>query len=514
MVSRIRLLAVLSLVLAASLSLAQAQPGPDLRIAVSTEVEGWNPLEGPFGASINYHDLVMETLVYWDADLQLAPGLAVSWEAIDDLTWELELRRGVNFTNGEPFNADAVVFMFDAILNPEGREAPTTQRANYRPLERIEVIDDYTLRFVTSEPYPLLVRYMAYEPRAVAPAYYQEVGMMEFAHNPVGTGPYTLTEWVKGDRFVLDPNPDYWGGSPANGSRLVFRPIPEDTTRVAELVTGGVHIAENVPGDLVPLVEGSDVVGPVTVPGLHCVYVNLRPEDMFPNQALREAFFYATNRDEIIHDLLGGYADPLDQGNCVTPYEFGYDPSIEPWPFDLELARQKLEEAGYQGEVIQMYWPEGEVAQVDQLAEVLQAQWGRAGLNVTIHKMEYGLWRQNWSARTIPGHIFLKRSASKALDSDARLIPSVHCRDQELGFGRVSFYCNPEIDPLIREARITVDPERRQELYSQVWSTHRDDAHHLTLYSPRVVYGMTNALEWQPTIEGFWGAIAQAVWID
>jgi peptide/nickel transport system substrate-binding protein len=491
----------------------QAQPD-DLRIAVSTEVECWNPLEGPCGASINYHDLVMETLVYWDDDLNLTPGLAVSWEAIDDLTWEIRLREGVTFTNGEPFDADAVVFMFDAIVNPEGRQAPTTQHANFRPLERIEVLDQYTLRFHTSDPYPLLVRYMAYEPRAVAPAYYQDAGMDEFGQRPIGTGPYQLIEWVKGDRFVLAPNPDHWAGVPQIQSRLVFRPIPEDTTRVAELISGGVHIAENIPGDLVPLLETSEDVRPVTVPGLSCVYVNLRPEDMFPNQALREVFFYATNRDEIINDLLSGYADPLDQGTCVTPYEFGYDPTIEPWEFDLEMAREKLEEAGYGGEEIQMYWPEGEVAQVDQLAEVLQAQWRRAGLNVSIHKMEYGLWRQNWSARTIPGHIFLKTSASKALDSDARLIPSVHCRDQELGYGRVSFYCNPDIDPWIREARVTVDEERRQELYSAVWAQHRDDAHHLTLYSPRIVYGMSNSLEWQPTLEGFWGAITNAVWTD
>lgn len=493
---------------------ALAQPGEDLRVAVSRDVECWNPLEGPCGASIQYHDLILDTLVRWDAELNLEPRLALSWEALDDFTWQFALRQDVTFTNGEAFNADAVLFMFDAILNPEGREAPATMQASYRPLERIEVVDEYTVRFITSEPYPLLPRYMAYEPRAVAPAYYREVGMDEFGARPIGTGPYTLSEWVRGDRFVLEPNPAYWGGQPENGSRLVFRPLPEDTTRVAELLTGGVEIAEFVPGDLVSLVEDSASARPVTVAGLRCIYINLRPEDMLPNQALREAFFYATNRDEIVNDLLGGYADALEQGNCVTPFEFGYDPTIEPWPFDLELARQKIEESGYRGEEIALYWPEGLVAQIDQVAEVLQAQWARAGLNVSLNRMEYGLWRQNWSARTVPGHIFIGGSASKALDSDARLIPSVHCRDTELGFGRVSFYCNPEIDPLIQEARITVDEEKRQAMYSQIWSTHRDDAHHLTLFSPRVVYGMSNNLEWQPGIEGHWGLIIDARWVD
>lgn len=489
-----------------------AAPDP-LIVGVSKDTECWNPLEGPCGASIKYHDLVLETLLYWDEDLQLAPSLVTSWSNIDDLTWEFKLRQGVTFTNGEPFDAQSVVFMFDALLNPEGRDAPTTMAANYRPLERIDVIDDYTVRFVTSEPFPLLARYMAFEPRAVAPAYYQSVGADEFGRHPVGTGPYKLTEWVPNDRFVLEANEGYWGSAPVFGN-VIFRVIPEDTTRVAELAVGGVHVVENVPADQAEIIRRRAGRQLVVVPGLTCVYINLRPEDRLEDEKLREAFRYATDHAEIIDGLLGGLATPLREGNCVTPYEFGYDPTIEPWPFDLEKAKQVLAESSYDGREIEFYYPDGVVAQLDQVVQVLQEQWGRAGLNVSIHKVEYGLWRQNWSARTVPGDIFLNTSGAKALDSDARLIPSVHCRNTETGAGRVSFYCNPEIDALIDAARVTVDPAERQALYAEAWGLHRDDAHHLTLYSTSVMYGIVDGIVWSPSIEGFWSTIAKAVWSE
>lgn len=511
--TRFRLFAATVVGLLISLQAALAAAPDPLVIAIAKDTECWNPLEGPCGASIKYHDLVLETLLYWDDDLQLAPGLVTSWSTIDDLTWEFKLREGVTFTNGEAFDAQSVVFMFDALLNPEGRDAPTTMAANYRPLERIEVIDDYTVRFITSEPFPLLARYMAFEPRAVAPEYYQSVGANEFGRRPIGTGPYTLTDWVPNDHFDLRANEGYWGDVPVF-KNLVFRIVPEDTTRVAEIAVGGVHIAENIPADQADIISRRSGRQLLVVPGLTCVYINLRPEDRLEDAKLREAFRYATDHSEIIDDLLGGLATPLREGNCVTPYEFGHDPSIEPWPFDLEKAQELLAESSYDGREIEFYYPDGVVAQIDQVVQVLQEQWARAGLNVSIHKMEYGLWRQNWSARTIPGDIFLNTSGAKALDSDARLIPSVHCRDTETGSGRVSFYCNPEIDVLIDLARVTVDPETRQELYAQAWGLHRNDAHHLTLYSTSIMYGIVDGISWNPSIEGFWGTIARAAWTE
>lgn len=499
---------------------AAAQPttppeegGPDTEIVIATsqDIECWNPIEGPCGQSLRFHDLVMDRLFTWSRDGELTPNLATSWELIDDLTWEIKLREGVTFSNGEPFNAEAVQFMYDAVLNPEGRQPPPTTVGSYRAVERIDVIDDYTVRFITSEPFPLLVRYMAFEPRAIPPKYYSEVGMDEFGLKPIGTGPYKLVEWVKNDHFTLEANPDYWGPKPTI-QRLIFRPIPEESTRVAEALAGGVDIVERVSSDLVSEVENSDILHKVTAPSLRILMVNLRAEDRLTNQALREAFFYATDLDLIIEEVLRGLGDKIGAGNPVTPYEFGYDPSIPDWPYDPEMAKQKLEEAGYDGHEITLYYPEGELANVDQVAEALQAQWAAVGLNVSIHKQEYGLWRTNWTAREIDGDIHMMSGNAKGMDSDARLVPQVHCYNPEEGLGRVAFFCDPEIDKLIEESRSTMDMEKRQELISEAWSRHRDAAHILTLYAPRDVYGVTNQLEWQPALDGVWSSLVDAEW--
>src|SRR5262245_30731207 len=164
-------------------------------IAVGFDAECWNPIEGPCGRSLGYHDLVMERLLTFDKDMKLAPGLASSWEIVNDTTWEFKLRQGVTFTNGEPFNAQAVVFMFDAVLNPQGRDAPPSTIGRYALLKQIDVVDDYTVRFITKEPFPVLGNYLAFEPRAVPPKYYAQVGKDEFGKKPIGTGPYKLTEW-------------------------------------------------------------------------------------------------------------------------------------------------------------------------------------------------------------------------------------------------------------------------------------------------------------------------------
>ncbi len=480
-------------------------------IAVASDAECWNPLEGPCGRSLHYHDMIMDRLVVLDRDNNLAPGLATSWKIINDKTWEFKLRQGVKFTNGEPFNAAAVVFMFDPIVNPKGRTAPPTMRGNFRPLEKVQIVDEYTVRFLTKEPFPLLAQYMTYEPRAVPPKYYNQVGRDGFGLKPIGSGPYKLVEWVKNDHFTLEANPDYWGPK-SQVKTLVFRPIPEETTRLAELLAGGVQIAEDISSDQVSELDKSKIAHKTTVGSLRTVELNLRPDEKLTNKALREAFEYATNIDTIIKDILGGYADKLGAGNPVSKYEFGFDPTIPEWPFDLEKAKQKVKESGYDGKPLELYFPEGDVPSIDRVAEALQAQWAVAGLKVKINKQEYGLWRTNWTNRTIPGDIFLKSSTAKAMDSDGRLVPNAMCNDPGKGLGRVSFFCNSEIDKVILQSQGTMDPKKREELLKKAWRMHRDHAHYIALYNPRFIFGVSNKLEWQPTVEGLFSCLVDAKW--
>jgi len=161
------------------------------------------------------------------------PGLATSWTNVNPTTWEFKLRPGVKFHNGEEFNAEAVKFSIERVLNPD-------QKARWRwafaDIERVDAVDPLTVRIVTKVPFPTLITNLAFCMPIVPPKYVREKGDTHIATNPVGTGPFKFVRWRKDDALVLEANDSYWRGSPKIKT-LIFRPIPDESTRVAALAT-------------------------------------------------------------------------------------------------------------------------------------------------------------------------------------------------------------------------------------------------------------------------------------
>lgn len=489
---------------------APTQASGKVTIAVSRDVTCWNPNEGPCGSDVSYHDLITERLLRFDANLKLAPGLAESWRLVDDLTWELKLRKNIKFTNGEPFNADAVVFMFQPALHPDKYKPPASTPGRYRFLKEVKVIDEYTVQLITSQPYPVLGNYLAFEPKVVPPKYYQEVGMDGFSAKPIGTGMYKLIEWVKNDHYTLEANPDYWGVKPTIKT-LVFRPIPEEATRLAEVLAGGVDIAATLSGDLAGEVNKSNIARLVTAPGTRSVYVNLRPADKIQSKPLREAFFYATDIDTIIKTLLDGVVEKTGAGNSISRYEFGADFTIPVWPYDPEKAKAKLKEANYDGKEFVMHWSIGSLPAIDKVAEALQAQWAAVGLKVKLAPMESGVFNTAWRATApMPGDIYLISGGAATMESEARMNSEVRCVNAATGAGRVSYYCNQEVEKLLDQAVVTMDDAKREALYKQAWRIHRDDAAILALWTLRGIFAVNNRIDWPKSIDENWTDIVTA----
>ena len=185
-----------------------------------------------------------------------SPGLASSLRNVNALTWELKLRTGVKFHNGEPFNAEAVKFTIDRVLDPATK---SVTRGNFTWIKEVKVVDDSTVQLVTAKPFPAAPEFLtlAY---IVPPKYLKSVGDEEFSRKPVGTGPYKFVEWKKAEHLIVEANPDYWKDSPKGMPKIktiVFRTIPETTTQIAELLSGGVDIIRNVPPDQIAVVKDS-----------------------------------------------------------------------------------------------------------------------------------------------------------------------------------------------------------------------------------------------------------------
>src|SRR5579872_799925 len=178
----------------------QAQTLDTVVVAQSADLDTGDPHKTTGTASMNILVNVYDTLVYRDADLNLKPGLALSWRAVDPSTWEFKLRKGVKFHDGEPFNADAVKFSFDRMLDPKTHWPGA---GSLRLIKTVAVVGDDTVRLTTSEPWPAMPRFLGYYGMIVPPGYLKQNGPDALVRHPVGTGPYRFVRWVKDDRVEL-----------------------------------------------------------------------------------------------------------------------------------------------------------------------------------------------------------------------------------------------------------------------------------------------------------------------
>ena len=303
-----------------------------------------------------------EPLVVFDMDLKPVPGLAESWKNIDTLTWEFKLRKGVTFTNGEPFNAAAAKFSLE--------RCKTHKQSQYKYMvpdyDTITVVDDYTLLYKTKAPTPEML-VMLESVAMVPPKYFSEWDAKDWTHlnlNPIGTGPYKFVEWVKDDHLTMTANKDWWAG-PVAFADVIIRPIPEDATRVAALISNEIDVCWGVPIQDIPRIEDNKSTSLSRAPSQRAIYIMFdvhsdkggkAPEmqpglpDGEPNPfklfKVRKAVAHAINVDEIMKYVMEGSAYRASELN--SKYVDGYNADLKPVKFDLELSKKLLAEAGFE----------------------------------------------------------------------------------------------------------------------------------------------------------------------
>jgi peptide/nickel transport system substrate-binding protein len=338
------LLAAMSVLLLAP-GFAGAAPPDTVVIAQGVDpstLDPQNHFETPaFNVLLN----IYETLLVRNDEMKLTPLLATSWKLINNTTWEFTLRKGVKFHNGEDFNAAAVKFSLERITDKKNKLKQTTLVGI---IDRVDIIDDHTVRVITTKPYPYLDAQLAHIGAMMPPKYTQEKGPSYIALHPVGTGPYRFVRWVKDDQLTLEANDRYWGGVPRI-KKVVFRPIPEATTRVAALQTQEADLIVNIPPHLARLMDWKGRSSVAKVPSSRVIFMAFDTIHGGPvaDKRVRQAIAQAIDVDKIIKNVLEGNGIRL--GSLFTKYHFGYDPSIRPYPFNPEAAKKLLAEAGAQG---------------------------------------------------------------------------------------------------------------------------------------------------------------------
>ncbi|MCD1642788.1 ABC transporter substrate-binding protein [Aurantimonas coralicida] len=413
--------------------------------------------------------------------LEVEPALATDWTVSDDqLTYTFDLREGVTFHDGTPFDAEAVEFTFDRMLDPDHPQhgtGPFPLAFFFSMVEAVEAPDPMTVTFQLKEPFAPFLSNLAYPTGLiVSPSAVAESGQ-SFGRAPVGTGAFRFAEWTPDEAVTLARNPDYWDGAPSMET-VVFRPIPDAAARASDMLSGGIDImAEVPPASLAAFRDNPNfIVHEETGPHLWFLILNTR-EGPFSDKRVRQAVNYAIDKESLIEDVLQGTAD-IAAGPIPPAFDWANDGSVQPYPHDPEKARELIRQAGVEGASLTFYVAEGGSGMLAPvaMAEAIQADLKAVGLNARIETYEWNTFLSNVN----PGLAGKADMAEMAwMTNDPDTLPFLALRSDampETGGFNAGYYANAEVDRLLAEARRTTDPAARGALYNQVQAIIHEDA--------------------------------------
>jgi peptide/nickel transport system substrate-binding protein len=431
-----------------------------------------------FRIAVNIYDGLVRNA---PGTLEIEPALATDWTISDDgLEYTFNLREGVSFHDGTPFNAEAVKFNFDRMLDenhPFASTGPFPLAFFFSAVENVEVVDDLTVKFTLNEPFaPFMSNLASPTGLIVSPAAVGASGA-DYGRNPVGTGPFKFEEWQSNTRVVASRNDAYWDGAPSLEA-VIFRPITDANTRVAEMLSGGIDVLLETPPDNVAQFRNDANYQVVEAVGPHVWYVMLNAKDgPFADVRVRQAVNYAVNKESLVTDVLQGTAE-VSAGPIPPAFNWAYNEDVAPYPYDPEKAKALLAEAGAEGASLTFLVTEGGSGMLDPvpMGTAIQADLAAVGLNVEIKTYEWN----TFLSEVNPGLEGKGDMAEMAwMTSDPDTLPFLTLRTAafpaEGGFNS-SYYSNPEVDALLDKARIATDPAERGELYKQVQAITHEDA--------------------------------------
>ena len=451
------------------------------------------PFRSTVGNQITIKPNIFNGLVEFGETFQIIPALSKSWNNLDDYTWRFFLRKNVKFHNGYNFTSEDVKYSIDEIY------------ISYKSfIEEVIVVDNYTIDIKTIKPFSSLLQKLARDFVVFSKKYIEETE----DNWPIGTGAYKLVEYVENNYTKLERFDEYWKEKPSIKS-VIFRLIKDDNERINELVSENIDIAEYNVNKTIDEIKNKEGIKMVKFPPLstYIIGFDLREngsygfpdgENPTADVRVRKAIFHAIDIEPLINGPFQGLAIPASQ--FITPYIFGYNPEIERLSYNLETARELLEEAGYDdGFDIEMdcithmyeYNVENTRLITEQLSEI--------GINVTVNSMSIeefnkkvvlekntSLWLVGWGTISVDGGVvydYFIRTEGENLT----------------GFYNSGHYSNPEVDRIGEEASVEMDPEKKLKLLQEGFRIAIvDDVIVVPLFSQELFVFAADYVEMQP----------------
>jgi peptide/nickel transport system substrate-binding protein len=473
---------------------AQTAPSGQLTIAQGTDAVTMDPHNTTQMTAMQPFNFVYNKLVNRDKDMKLVPELAESWRSLDERTWEVRLRKGVKFHNGEDFNAESVKFTLDRVRIP----AATQVSSGFTTIEEVKTPDPYVVHIVTKQPDPLLpARLAQWGAQMLPPGYFKEVGAEGLARKAIGTGPYKFSQWRKDDMLVFEANTSYWG-EPPKFQRVVFRPIRDELARVSALTAGEVDMVVNIPVDFVDRIGGNA--------GTYVAETAANATDVFlmgsdaplKDARVRLALNLAIDRKKLSESLFRGYAKPISQG--AAPTDFGYNPNIPPYPYDPERAKKLLAEAGYpNGFTVAVQSSTGYIIGDSLVVEAVVEMLKKVGIQAQPQFLEIARRAEMLGKRAVTG-LLLANPGSTTFDADGIVWRLLH-PDAIAGVYWPQSQKDSEFFKMMETARYSIDPAKRQEIYYKAAEILHNDPPWLYLWQEFSLYGVSCKLAFNARID-------------
>ena len=482
-IGRAAALSALTFTLVLGWSAASAQTPPN--VLVVGQIAEPKSLDPATVTAVNDFRILMnvyEGLVrYADGTLQVEPALAESWSISEDgKTYTFKLREGISFHDGSPLTAEAVKFNFDRMLDEEHPfhdTGPFPLAFFFSAIDTVEAPDGDTVVFALKEPYAPFLSNLAYPTGLiVSPEAVREHGE-DFGRNPSGTGPFRFAEWESNAKVVVVRNDDYWGGAPSLEA-VVFRPITDANTRVAEMLAGGLDLMVEVPPDNVSQFDEDPAYVVHEQAGPHVWFLILNAkEGPMADKRVRQAVNYAIDKKSLVENVLQGTAE-VAAGPTPPAFSWAYNENLEPYPHDPDKARELIREAGFEGAKLTFYVTEGGSGMLDPvpMGAAIQADLAEVGFDVEIETYEWN----TFLGKVNPG---LEGKADMAemawMTNDPDTLPYLALRTEafpDAGGFNSGYYSNPKVDELLEAARTSTDQDERASLYREMQEIVRDDA--------------------------------------
>ncbi len=480
----------------------------EIKIGRKAEPSSMDPHYHNLGPNNAVSQFTFDKLIMQDHKQNLQPGLAVSWNPIDDVTWEIKLRQGVKFHDGSPFTAEDVAFTIKRA--PEVPNSPSSFARYIKFIKEAKIVDPHTIHLVTHEAFPLAPTYLSTFV-IVSKKYGEGAETKDYNSGKamIGTGPYKFVEWVPGDRVVFESNPDYWGDKEP-WDKVIIKPISNASARVAALLAGDVDLIDFVPTADIEKLKNDPKINMAKSVSNRVIYLHIDSNrDVSPfvtdingnpmtknplkDVRVRQAISKAINRDAIVAKVMEGNAIPA--GQVLPEGFFAISPNLKPEEYDPEGAKKLLAEAGWgDGFGLTIHGPNNRYVNDAKICQAVAQMLTRVGIKTKVDTMPKNVFFPRGTK--LEFSFMLVGWGSGTGEPSSPLGALLHTYDKEAGYGGTNRgrYSNKEFDAVLEEALRTVDRKKHEQLLIKATEIAIGDLGIIPLHFQVAIWAMRDGL--------------------